>query len=248
MAAGVLIINADDYGLWPTVNQGILDAWAQQSISDCTVLANAADLDSLLARAGETALPVGIHLNLTFGVPLSNPADIPALVTATGEFMKRQQWNIPLPVEQIRHELQLQVQRVLATGWKPSHLDTHHHVHLYPEIYTVVAELAHQLQLPVRAVNAEMREQLRQEGIRTPEHFSMAFYGEHATVDRLIELTETCPGGTLEIMSHPGHVTPDLPSSYRDQREHEFAALTSPRWHEYLRERAIPLISFHDLS
>lgn len=243
-----LIINADDLGLWPSVNAGILQAWAQGAISSSTVLANTPDLPEVLASAHAAGLPVGIHLNLTLGKPLSNPAEIPTLVTGEGTFMKRQQWPAQLPGEQIRRELTRQVQRVLDLGGQPTHLDSHHHIHRYPEVFAVVVELAQKLHIPVRAVDDDMRAALHSAGITTPDHFAMQFYGQGATVDTLISLVEDCPGGVLEIMTHPGHSAPDLPSSYRDEREQELATLTDPRWRAYLAERGIPLIGFRDLG
>lgn len=244
MPARALIINADDLGLWPSVNTGILQAWEQRAISDSTVLANAPDLAPLLDAARAARLPVGVHLNLTLGRPLSDPHEIPAFVTAQGAFMKRGQWPASLPIEQIRLELRRQVQRVLDLGWQPSHLDSHHHIHRYPEVLAVVIELARELHLPVRAVDDEMRSTLRAAGIPTPDCFTMGFYGEQATVDTLIAAVEAWPDGVLEVMAHPGHDAPDLPSSYREGREQELAVLTSRRWQAYLQERDIPLIGF----
>jgi len=244
MPAEALIINADDLGLWPSVDRGIFDAWSAGAVGDSTVFANAPALEDILARARDAGLPVGIHLNLTFGRPLSDPAEIPALVTPAGEFMKRQAWTLPLPTEQVWRELNRQAERVLAAGGRPSHLDMHHHIHTYPEVLAAVIALARGLRLPVRTVNDDMRTALHEAGIPTPDHFSMAFYGENATVDTLITLVEECPGGILEIMTHPGYADPDLPSSYREERERELAALTDPIWHEYLTAHGLRIAGF----
>ena len=248
MPAAVLIINADDLGLWPSVDAGILQAWESRAISDCSVLANAPYLREILRAAQQAGLPVGVHLNLTLGRPVSDPAEIPDLVTAEGLFMKREHWPAALPIEQVRLELQRQVRLVRELGGQPTHLDSHHHVHRYPEIFTVTVDCARDLGVPVRAVNAPMREALRRAGVTAPDHFSMAFYGEQATVVTLIRLAEECPGGTMEIMTHPGHSAPDLPSSYRVERELELAALCSPAWREYRRKEGIPLIGFTDIT
>jgi len=248
MPARAVLINADDLGLWPSVTAGIFAAWAAHVIGDSTAFAHADDLAHLLAQAGAMRLPVGIHLNLTYGRPLSDPAEIPALVTPDGVFMRRQAWALPLPADQVRRELTRQAERFLALGWSPSHLDSHHHIHTYPDILAIVIELAQALRLPVRATNPEMRAALRKAGIPTPDHFSMAFYGEGATVDTLMHLVETCPGGTLEIMTHPGYADPGLPGSYRDDRARELAALTDTRWRQYLAERDISGIGFRDLA
>lgn len=244
MPAEAVIINADDLGLWPSVDRGIFAAWSAGAVGDSTAFANAPALEEILSRARTAGLPVGIHLNLTFGRPLSDPADIPALVTPAGEFMKRQAWTLPLPEKQVRLELNRQAERVLATGWQPSHLDLHHHIHTYPEVLTAVIALARELHLPVRSVNPEMRVALRDAGIPTPDHFSMAFYAENATVETLIKLVADCPGGILEIMTHPGYADPDLPSSYREDRERELAALTDPAWQEFLSAGNIGIAGF----
>jgi len=247
VAADALIINADDLGLWPSVDRGIFAAWATRVISDSTVFANTPDLAAILAHATAENLPVGVHLNLTHGKPLSDPAEIPALVTADGVFMKRTAWMLPLPVTQVRLELFRQVERLLAYGWRPSHLDSHHHIHTYPEVQSVVVELAQQHGLPVRAVNEEIRQTLGDAGVATPDHFSMVFYGEYASVETLMQLVEECPGGVLEIMTHPGYVTPGLPSSYSEEREQELRVLSAPRWREYLTAQRIPLIGYDAL-
>ena len=247
MSARAVLINADDLGLWPSVDEGIFAAFAAGAIGDSTVFANATGLDGILARANELSLPVGVHLNLTHGHPLCDPAEIPALVTPDGIFMKRQAWTQPLPREQVQRELIRQVERLLELGRQPSHLDSHHHVHAYPEVLAAVMELACDLRLPVRAINADMRATLRRAGIATPDHFSMLFYGEKATPESLIQLVEECPGGTLEIMTHPGKSATELPSSYREDRERELAVLTGAPWREYLAERDIPVVGYGEI-
>lgn len=247
MPATALIINADDLGLWPSVDAGIMQAWQAHAISESSVLANSPRLPEILRAARESGLPVGIHLNLTHGLPLSDPADIPDFVTPQGTFMKRVLWPDKLPIEQIRLELRSQLAWVLQSGCRPTHLDSHHHIHRYPEIFAVTLECARELGVPVRAIDAAMRDALRQSGIVTTDHFSMDFYGEQATVATLIRLVEECPGGTLEIMTHPGHTDTSLPSSYREERERELAALCAPAWQNNLTERQIPLINFSDL-
>ena len=191
---------------------------------------------------------MGVHLNLTFGRPVSDAGEVPALVGEDDAFMRRQQWTHPLPAAQVRRELRRQIERVLDAGIAPSHLDSHHHVHGYPEVLTEVLALAREFRLPVRALDAEMRARCRHADLPCPDHFSMAFYGAAASVETLIGLASSCPGGVLEIMTHPGYVTPDIPSTYRQERETELRALTDPRWHAWLHEHHIRRVGFADLD
>jgi predicted glycoside hydrolase/deacetylase ChbG (UPF0249 family) len=248
MAATAVIINADDLGFWPSIDRGIFAAWDARAISDSTIMANSDRLPELLAEATRVGMPVGIHLNLTSGAPLCDPREIPDLVTPQGLFMKRMQWPAVLPIEQVRREFQRQAERLLAAGWRPSHLDTHHHIHIAPDILTAVIALAQQLGVPVRAVHPEMRDKIRQAGVATTDHLSMTFYGEQATVDTLIQQLNECPRGTLEIMTHPGYDPIGLSSRYCTEREYELIALLSPRWQEYFRASGVQLISFSELA
>jgi predicted glycoside hydrolase/deacetylase ChbG (UPF0249 family) len=247
MAAAGLIINADDAGLAPAVDDGILAAWAQGAISGATAFATSSRLTTLVGLTRVTSLPLGIHLNLTWGTPCCAPEEIPALVDATGQLMKRTQWTQPLPIAQVRAELTRQIEHALALGMRPTHLDSHHHVHAYPEVLAVVIDLARAHDLPVRAPSPEIRDALRAAGLHTPDHFSMTFYGEAATVETLIRLVDECPGGVLEIMTHPGKVDPTLPSSYREARAQELAVLTAPAWREYRQAQGIALLRYAEL-
>ena len=119
MAAQALIINADDLGLWPSIDAGILAAWRDGAISDSSVFATAPSLAQVLRQAREAGLPVGVHLNLTYGAPLDPPEEIPALLSPMGTFTKRQSWTAPLPSDQVRLELTRQVERIYALGGQP---------------------------------------------------------------------------------------------------------------------------------
>lgn len=68
-----LILNADDYGLTPGVGQGIRYAFISGALSSTTVMMNLPGA----AREIETAkrdvpdLPIGVHLCLTIGNPIT---------------------------------------------------------------------------------------------------------------------------------------------------------------------------------
>jgi predicted glycoside hydrolase/deacetylase ChbG (UPF0249 family) len=248
MPADAIIINADDLAMCASVTRGIMEAWRARAISDATVFANSDTLDYVLYAAGEAELPVGVHLNLTYGRPISDAEEVPALVDEQGCFMRRQQWKRPLPTGQVRRELRRQVERVLDSGIRPTHLDSHHHVHIYPEILAEVLALAREFNLPMRALNDEMYTTCQRQNIPCPEHFSMSFYGEQADVDTLIRLVSNCPGGVLEIMTHPGNYTPGMPSTYQQERQNELRALLDPRWRAWLQEHHIRVLGFAALG
>ena len=54
--------------------------------------------------------------------------------------------------------------------------------------------------------------------------------------------------GITELSCHPGYANPDYPGSYACEREAELRTLCDPRIRHTLAERAIRLISYHDLA
>jgi predicted glycoside hydrolase/deacetylase ChbG (UPF0249 family) len=66
-----LIINADDYGYFPCISQGILDAVSSGAITATGIMANSPDLKTQLEWLDSVeGLDLGVHLNLTFRRPL----------------------------------------------------------------------------------------------------------------------------------------------------------------------------------
>lgn len=134
-----------------------------------------------------------------------------------------------------------------------THLDTHHHVHEHPLVLEVLAELAVEYGLPVRATTAEMAGYLSRRGIPVVDFFWGSWYGGEATEEGFWEaVQEGLRRGVsfVEIMTHPGLVDEDLRrlSSYAVERERELAVLCRPSLKLRLRESGVVLGSYGDLA
>jgi len=130
-----LIVNADDFGFTPDVNQGIVEAHFHGILTATTMMANGAAFDDALRRAREApSLDIGCHLVLIGGHSLLTrkpfPITVPQLAAA-------------LATRQIRpyEELKAQVRRIVDSGIRPTHLDTHKHTHLAPPVLDAVGRL-----------------------------------------------------------------------------------------------------------
>ncbi len=159
-----LVVNGDDFGMTESVNQGILEAHRRGILTSTTVLANGTAFDSAVALAsGAPALGVGVHLNLTDGRPVSDPARVSTLVDSAGNFsggpatllkrMLRRRVNLA----EVERELDAQIQRVRSAGIDVTHLDGHKHVHMLPGIFAVVVNLARKHGIPGIRCAAERR-------------------------------------------------------------------------------------------
>ena len=144
-----LIVNADDFGMAPGVNRAIVEAHRTGIVTSTSLLANAAAFDEAVAAARATpTLAVGVHLNLTEGRPLSNPENLGALVTPAGEFLGNPEALFfrmvtgRISLDAVEREYHAQIQRVIAAGIHPTHLDGHQHVHMWPPVFALTARLA----------------------------------------------------------------------------------------------------------
>ncbi|KAA0153596.1 hypothetical protein FNF29_02984 [Cafeteria roenbergensis] len=83
-----VIVTADDCGYSTPRDDGILEAFEAGLISRGSVMVNGMTARQMVARAVLVGMPVGLHLNLTEGLPLSPPSAIPSLVTMDPEYGK----------------------------------------------------------------------------------------------------------------------------------------------------------------
>jgi len=131
-----LVVNADDFGFTPDVNAGIVEAHQQGILTATTLMANGDAFEDAVRLARKVgSLDVGCHLVLTGGRSLHSgkllPASVPQLLVA---ITRRQ---IP-----IYDELAAQVRAIQKAGITPTHLDTHKHTHLAPQVLDAVSRLA----------------------------------------------------------------------------------------------------------
>lgn len=136
-----LIINADDFGLCEGVNRGIEQAHRQGVLTSATIMANMPAADEAVKTAKKLAdLGVGVHLNLTEGVALSKDTAVKVLVNSAGEFayspavISILSTAVHTVRKAIRTELSAQIQWVIDNGVRPTHLDSHKHIHCFPAI------------------------------------------------------------------------------------------------------------------
>ncbi len=79
-----------------------------------------------------------------------------------------------------------------------------------------------------------------------PDRFEYHFYEQGSNLDNLVKILRELPGGTTELMCHPGYIE-DLDEPYRYPREVELRLLTHPKILELIKTQNIELISFAEL-
>lgn len=265
-----LIVNADDFGFTPDVNEGIVHAHRQGILTATTLMANGAAFDDAVRRARETpTLDVGCHLVLVGGRSLlppyrELPRGVPDLLTT---LLKRR-------LNPYR-ELRAQIEKIIAAGIRPVHLDTHKHTHLAPPVLEAVARLGHEFGIPwvrrpfdfpLTSVRAPLKQRmiastfgflrprfhrvLRRYGCRTTDHFAGFQMTGVFRTEELGALLRGLPEGITEFMCHPGFCRDELrraPTRLKESREEELRALTSPETRQELERCGVRLARYREL-
>lgn len=151
-----LIISGDDLCKDENTNQAIISAYKDGILTSTSAIINLEGSAEQLKRIHKENpnLPVGLHLNLTLGSPVSPIDEVRHITNRDGHFytvdkiLKHLQ---NMPVEEVRKELFAQAELFVSTGVPLDHIDYHHHVAaLYTPFFEIVRELAIAYEVPVR--------------------------------------------------------------------------------------------------
>lgn len=246
-----LIINADDFGYSTGINLGIIHAHQRGILTSTTIMAGMPGFKEAVELAkANSELGVGVHLTLTCGSPVRE--DVPTLTNEEGSFhdLSFYEKEFSVDLDELYNEWKTQIEWVIDSGIKPTHLDSHHHVNVIDPITTVFIKLAEEFDLPVRN-NFEVPEELS-----TTESFVTYFdsVGHNKEIWRAMEmknLLQTLQQNTsTEIMCHPAYVDKFLleNSSFNVGRTIVLDELLDPTYPEILEENNIHLIHFGELK
>jgi len=266
------VVNADDFGFTPDVNEGIVEAHRRGILTATTLMANGDAFDDAVRLSNETpSLDIGCHLVLIGSASLVNGRPYPSTVAKLVAALAR---------HEIRRyeEFKAQVGRILDAGIRPTHLDTHKHTHLAPPVLEAVARIAEEFRVswvrrpfdfplnvmrgivpPLKRATSSALGLLRRRfhrvlarhGCRTTDHFAgFQITGRFRTAE-LVDLLAILPEGSTELMVHPGRCGAALrsaPTRLKESREDELEALVSPEVREALERNAIRLVSYRELT
>jgi chitin disaccharide deacetylase len=148
-----LIVNADDFGLTSGVNRAIAEAHRDGIVSSATLMANGAAFDDAVECA--RALPrlsVGCHVVLIDGPPVAPAARLDTLVAIRSAEPEKFYSSLSafaaratlggFDREQLVEEITAQIRKIQAAGIEVTHLDSHKHAHIFPEILAAMLRAA----------------------------------------------------------------------------------------------------------
>jgi predicted glycoside hydrolase/deacetylase ChbG (UPF0249 family) len=148
-----LIVNADDLGLTAGVNRAIVETHIGGVVSSATLMANGAAFEDAVSSARSAPnLSVGCHVVLVDGTPVSPPDAVDTLLairsaepdkfyTSLSAFAARAMLG-GFDRDQLVAEVTAQIRKLQSTGLQVTHLDTHKHAHIFPEILAALLRAA----------------------------------------------------------------------------------------------------------
>jgi predicted glycoside hydrolase/deacetylase ChbG (UPF0249 family) len=158
----------------------------------------------------------------------------------------------------VLEELRAQVRKVLDAGLAPTHLDTHKHTHVLPQVAEAVGRVSEEfgirwvrrpLDFPVLA--ARLERSLTRHGCRMTDHFEGFHLTGHLDAAALIGLLRQLRPGTTELMCHPGYLRAELATAstrLKESREKELHALVSAEVRQVALDSGIRLVNYASLS
>lgn len=224
-----LIVNADDFGLSPSVNRGVIEAHGGGIVTSASLMVCwPAAVDAAAYAREHPDLSIGLHVDL-------------------GEWFYREEAWLPayevVPTDNSAAVAEEAARQLAAfrrlIGRDPTHLDSHQHVHLREPVRSVLIEVANELGVPLRHYEPRIRYcgdfyGQTGEGLPLPEAIS---------VDALTKVFASLPPGVTELACHPG-LDGELQSTYRSERVQELRVLCDPRVRAALAAEEIELCSF----
>lgn len=272
-AARRLIVNADDFGRSPAINEAVIRAHREGILTTASLMVNElACMEAVALAKANPQLGVGLHLSLVCGRSTLPRERIPGLVNTRGEFL-----DCPVHAgwryfsrrrlsAQLRDEIAAQFDRFRATGLPLDHVNGHLHLHLHPVVLAVLME------------NVEAWGIRRMRLTCDPYWFNARLTGgrwlyraAHASVFLVLSTFARTTLRQKDVrhtrfvygLLQDGHVDetfvsrliPALPPGDSelyshpslDQFRHEFDALISPRVKALIRQHDIQLIRYQDL-
>ncbi|XP_051514691.1 carbohydrate deacetylase [Myxocyprinus asiaticus] len=142
-----LVVTGDDFGYCERRNQGIVDCFKAGGISNVSLLVNAVSAKHASDLAKRYHIPIGLHANLSEGLPVSRELKGSTLLNKDGFFHGKMGFRDvlqsgQLKMSEVEVELRAQVNHFFElVGHMPDHMDGHQHVHVLPEVREVFARV-----------------------------------------------------------------------------------------------------------
>ena len=267
----LLIIHADDLGVAHSQDRASFQALEEKDVTaasamvPCPWFTEVADF----AKSHPDA-DLGLHLTLTsewktyrWG-PVAPSDRVASLLDPNGYFYPD---NGPVAAhakpEEAEREVRAQIERALAMGIHPTHLDIHMGtLAATPQLYSVLIKVAHEYHLPYMAVRLPGRQGEEMMKLVSPNDIvldHLVMFPPKTPADQWIagyvKALESLKPGLSELIVHLAYddsemraITAGHPDYGAAWRQRDFDAVTSPEFKRALKENHIILMGWRQLD
>jgi predicted glycoside hydrolase/deacetylase ChbG (UPF0249 family) len=268
--AKLLIIHADDLAVAHSEDAASFAALDQHAVTSASIMVPCPWLTEVAAYAkAHPDADLGLHLTLTsewetyrWG-PVASRDAVPSLIDPSGNLWPDTEPAVAhLKPEEVERELLAQVERALAVGIHPTHLDSHMGVlFARPDLFAVYLKVAREYKLPFLAVR----------GTGAPKELMPLLSNADIVLDSVImanpavdaanwktfylNAIQNLKPGVTEIIVHLGHddaelqaVTVHHPDYGAAWRQRDYDAMTGPEFRKALVDNHVILIHWKDLK
>ncbi len=269
----LLIIHADDAGLTHSENMATIQSLEKGIVNSYSIMVPCPWYYEMAVFAkNNPQFDYGIHLTLTcewenykFG-PVLPVSEVPSLVDENGHFYKkREQLRKNASAEDVKNELQAQIEKAIKFGLKPTHIDSHmYSVGTSPEFFDVYRDLGEKYNLPV-LINEQLMKMVGlnpelniKEGDFLIDRTYVAEFKYFETGklgDYYSWILENLTSGLNLILIHPAfddnemkEVTINHPNFGSEWRQIDFDFFTNEENKTKLKENNIELVTWNDIK
>ena len=265
----LLIIHADDLAVAHSVDAASFDALDKGAISSASIMVPTPWITEVAAYAkAHPNADLGLHLTLTsewetYRWGSVSPADkVPSLLDSAGTFPVDE--NVVAarakPIE-VERELRAQIERALALGIRPTHLDSHMGaLFSTPELMATYVKVARDYRLPFLALRGDPRAP-PQPPLSAKDVLLDAFIIAGPEVPRdqwkafyLKSIANLKPGLT-EMIVHLGRDDSELQAVTVNHepygsawRQRDYDVVTSPEFKKALQDNRVILVTWKELQ
>ena len=267
----LVIIHADDLGETHAVNAAAIKALEAGSINSASMMVPCPWFPEIADYAkSHSDADFGLHLTVTservyyrWG-PVAPGDTVPSLLDENGYFHHDWEHNQQINPKNVEIELRAQIERALAMGVRPTHLDSHQYRLIVngKEIFDVLVRVAHQYKLPVFvtrdwfADHAYLQESLSPNDIVLDHTVTIGpEVPAEQWVDFYVSALKNLKPGVTEFVIHPGFDDEELRAATRERatwgsawRQRDFDFFTSAQFRQLLAQEHIKLINWRELA
>ena len=274
----LIIVHADDIGMSHSVNVASIEAFKHNMVTSGSIMVPCPWFPEIADYAKQhPELDLGIHLTLTSEWkylrwrPVAPIDKVPGLLDEQGFMWKSErQTAMQATPQEIETELRAQIDRALAFGIKPTHLDTHMGtLYTRQDFFAVYAKLGKEYGLPIMAmrptpeamdfakkdgspITAEMLIKLEQDGFPVLDYLVTGVTGKTFAERKKAyhELLRNLKPGVTMLIVHLGMDNDELKATTGSwqQRHADFLSFTDPETKKLMDELGIKTTTWRALG